>query len=98
MDEKKSLDSAQIPHQDWDSIREQEVRLLRAMTIRQGILQYQEMQALFEWQMQQTEHLFGENHRQALIELQDRLYKYVHWLSSHGKSSPIDPEDSKTPK
>ena len=95
MDKKKAPDSIQIPLRDWESIQEHETRLLRAMTIRDSIQQYQELQVTFEWQMQQTAGLFEANHRRALIELQARLQRFALWQSKHGQSSSLYPEDSK---
>jgi hypothetical protein len=94
MDEKKALDSIIIPSQDWESYQEHETNLLRGLTIREGIQQYQELHATFERQMQQTASLFEENHWQALIELQARLHRLVLWLSTHGQSPSLDPENS----
>jgi hypothetical protein len=95
MDKKKALDSITIPSQDWESYQKHETNLLRGLTIREGIQQYQEMRSAFEWQMQQTANLFEENHRRALIELQARLHQLSLWLSIYGQSSSLDPEDSK---
>ena len=80
--------------EDWEYIQDHETRLLRSVTIRESMKQYQELQTAFEWQVQQTADLFETDHRQALVELQNRLCQLVLWQSNHGQSLSINPEDS----
>ncbi len=94
MDKKRELISLKIHPEDLEFIQDQETRLLRSMTVLESIQQYQELQAAFEYQMQQTAGLFEANHRQALTELQDRLFQLKRWLSNNGHSLSLDPEDS----
>jgi hypothetical protein len=93
MDKKRELISLKIQPEDLEFIQDQEMRLLRSMTILESIQQYQELQAAFEWQMQQTAGLFEANHWQALTELQDRLFQFKRWQSKDGHSLSLDPED-----
>jgi hypothetical protein len=59
--------------QDWSDIRAEEIGLTRALTIQESLAQWRRLQDAFEWQLQQTEELFAQQRRDALIELQARL-------------------------
>jgi hypothetical protein len=59
----------------WDEADELEQRLLREMTIQESLQALYELQVAFEWQLQQTESLFGPQRREYLAELQRRLLK-----------------------
>lgn len=80
---------------DWGYIRELETQLLQAISVQESLLQYQQLQTCFEWQIQQTADLYEANRRQALSELQDQLQKLADWQSTHGKSLPFDPKNTK---
>jgi hypothetical protein len=60
-----------------DSHHFDETSHLRAMSIQESVRQWLELQAAFEWQLQQTAHLFEEDRRKALAELQARLHCLV---------------------
>jgi hypothetical protein len=57
----------------WDSIQQEETRLLRTMTIQESIEQWLVLQAAFEWQLEQSAHIFAKDRHNSLIELQNRL-------------------------
>jgi hypothetical protein len=79
---------------DWDLIRDQEILLLQAMTVRESLRHYQDLLTNFEWQLQLTSDLFSADRRQALIDLQNRLQRYALWQIHDAKSVPINPKDS----
>ena len=60
-----------------DALEEEETRLLRALTVQESLRQWLELQMAFEWQLQQTAHLFAQDRWDALAELQARLQKLV---------------------
>jgi len=61
----------------WDLLEDEEIRLLRSLTVQESLSQLVQLQAAFEWQIQQTEALFGPARREALAELQSRLRRLV---------------------
>lgn len=63
---------------NWDEADEFEQRLLREMTIQESLQALYELQVAFEWQLQQSEALFGPPRREYLAELQRRLQKLAH--------------------
>jgi hypothetical protein len=82
---------------DWDFIREKESCLLRGMTEKESLLQYQDLLTSFEWQLEVTSDLFSTERQQALIEIQNRLRLHGLWQFHYGKSISIHPKDSETP-
>jgi hypothetical protein len=59
--------------ENWDEILAEEISLARAMSVQERLTQWLRLQNAFEWQLQQTEKLFAQQRRDALIELQARL-------------------------
>jgi hypothetical protein len=57
----------------WDFAESENTRLLRDMTVQEGLQQWSRLQRAFEWQLQQTAELFEQERREALIELQARI-------------------------
>jgi hypothetical protein len=62
---------------DLDLITNEETRLLRAMTVQEGLQVFLSLQRSFEWQLQQTAPLFASERQSAMIELQNRLRRIV---------------------
>jgi len=58
---------------NWDAIRAEEKRLLRAISPEEGARQFFALMAEFEPWLHETEHLFREQRNQAMIQLQSRL-------------------------
>ena len=61
----------------WDMLEDEETRLLRSLTVQESLSQLQRLQLAFEFQIQQTEALFGSERREALVELQSRLRRLI---------------------
>ena len=66
-----------ILREGWDLIEQEELRLLRAMTIQESIDHWLQLQRAFEWQLTNTANLFEGERQNALVELQSRLYRLV---------------------
>jgi hypothetical protein len=62
-----------ILRNEWDSQDEGEACLFEASTIQERLEKWVGIQTAFEWQLQQTATLFGQDRWSALIELQARL-------------------------
>jgi len=60
-----------------DEFYDEEARLLQSMTVKESFLLWAGMQASFKDQLQQSAPWFEADHRNALIELQARLYQLV---------------------
>lgn len=60
---------------NWDTIQEEELRLLRRMSVQESLQQLYRLQVAFEWQLQQTEVIFAPQRKKSLAELQARLLK-----------------------
>ncbi len=58
---------------NWDAVRAEETRLLRAISLQEGALQFFALLAEFEPWLQETELHYREQRNQALIQLQARL-------------------------
>jgi hypothetical protein len=58
---------------NWVEIEALEAELLQQLSPEEGIRQFAELYESFEWQMKQTDHLFGDEHGQQMIEIQRRL-------------------------
>lgn len=58
---------------NWDAIRAEETRLLRALSPQEGMRQFFALMAEFEPWLQETESLFRNERNRAMIELQTRL-------------------------
>ena len=56
-------------HEGWDEIETEETRLLRQMTLQEGMRHYLALQQAFEPQLQQTEALFRAERAAYLEEL-----------------------------
>jgi hypothetical protein len=87
--------------QDLKTLREgrewteqEEIRMLRRMTIQESLRQWAMWQAAFEPQLRATQALFAEERWQALAELQARLRRLAEWLERHGDPLPLDPDPS----
>ncbi|MBI4770679.1 MAG: hypothetical protein HY784_09815 [Chloroflexi bacterium] len=63
----------------WEAVEAVETRLLREMTLREGLRDQIALQAEFEPQLQETEALFRPDREAMLIELQQRLFRFSHW-------------------
>ena len=61
----------------WGMLEDEEMRLLRSLTVQESLGQLSRLQAAFEWQIQQTAALFGPARREALAELQSRLRRLI---------------------
>ena len=66
-----------ILREGWDLIEQEELRLLRAMTIQESLDHWLQLQRAFEWQLTNTADLFEGQRHTALVELQSRLYRLV---------------------
>ena len=69
----------------WDDLEEDEIHLLRQMTIHESVQQWLALQRAFEPQLQETEALFGPERRAALAQLQSRLRRLAEWQKEHGE-------------
>jgi hypothetical protein len=63
--------------QESDAHEEEMILRLRATTIQESVRQWVQLQEAFEPQLQATAHLFAEERRQALADLQAKLYRLV---------------------
>ncbi len=79
----------------WNAQQDEETRLLRAMAVQESLLQWLRLQSAFEWQLQQTAHLFAAERQEALAELQARLRRLMDWQATHGESVSSNSDDSK---
>ncbi len=59
--------------QGWDKMEQEKARLLRQMTVQEGLRLYMDLQRAFEPHLRQTEHLFRADRMAYLAELQRRL-------------------------
>jgi len=75
----------------WDEIEAIETQLLRAMSLQEGLAQWQRLQQAFEYQLQQTAEIFAPDRLQTLAELQDRLHRLAEWQRNHGEPVSLDP-------
>lgn len=64
---------------NWDEIEAEEARLLREMTLEEGLGTYLALQRAWEPQFRATEALFREERIQYLVTLQERLLRYQDW-------------------
>lgn len=64
----------------WEEIEAEEARLLRQMTVQEGIGQLLALHRIFEPQFQQTEALFRPEREAHLRELQRRLRRLAEWM------------------
>jgi len=74
----------------WDEVEKVETELLRAMSVQESLAHWLRLQQAFEYQLQQTAELFAPARREALAELQDRLYRLAEWQKEHGKPVSLD--------
>jgi hypothetical protein len=58
---------------EWDTIRAEEIRILREITPEEGLEQFFALMTEFEPWLKATEHVYREKRNQAMIELQSRL-------------------------
>jgi hypothetical protein len=75
----------------WESVEQEETRLLREMTAQESLRQWAMLQAAFEPQLRATQALFADDRRQALAELQARLRRFAEWQERHGATLSLDP-------
>lgn len=68
----------------WDMLEDEETRLLCSLTVQESLSQWQQLQEAFEWQIQQTEALFGPERREALVELQSRIRRLNEYTAADG--------------
>lgn len=73
MDEDRLANLRRIREVNWDEIEALETKLLREMTVEEGLRQFLRIQATLEPQYQATEPLFRPEREAHLIELQNRL-------------------------
>lgn len=65
---------------DWEALKAERIRLLRQMTVQEGLQQYLALQRALEPQFQATEALFRPQRMAYLAELQRRLARLDQWL------------------
>jgi DNA-binding transcriptional MerR regulator len=63
----------------WAALERERIRLLRQMTVQEGIRQYLALQRALEPHFQQTEALFRPQRMAYLAELQERLSRLERW-------------------
>ncbi|MFQ5858846.1 MAG: hypothetical protein ACE5LU_24870 [Anaerolineae bacterium] len=68
---------------DWDEIEAEETRLLRELTVDEGIRQLIALHRAFESQLQETEDLFRADRAAYLIKLQQRLSQLAEWRGEY---------------
>lgn len=66
----------------WDEVEAEETRLLREMTLEEGLRAFLSIQATLEHQYQLTDALFRPDREAGLIELQRRLERQADWKMS----------------
>ena len=76
---------------DWNTLEQDELRLLRSMTIRESLDTWHALQMAFEAQLQDSAPYFEQQRRAALVELQLRLNKLADWQRHHDRVVPDDP-------
>lgn len=59
---------------NWNAIRAEETRLLRAVSPGEGARRFFALLAEFEPWLRETEHLYRDERDRAMIELQSRLF------------------------
>ncbi len=72
-----------IRDERWEALERERIRLLRQMTVQEGIQQYLALQRALEPQFQQTEALFRPQRMAYLAELQERLAQLERWRKEH---------------
>ncbi len=72
----------------WEEVEAEKTRLLRQMTIQEGISQLLALQRIFEPQFRQTEALFRPEREAYLVELQRRLRKLAEWTRKQRNGEP----------
>lgn len=73
----------------WDTIVEEETRLLRGLSIQSGMRDLLRLQEMVEPQFQQTAHLFAGDRWAALAELQSRLQRLAKWQTQNEYYPPL---------
>lgn len=68
----------------WEALEAERARLLRRMTVQEGLEQYLALQRAFETQLRQTEALFRPERMAYLAELQRRLARLEEWMKEQG--------------
>ena len=58
---------------NWEAVRAEEIRLLRALSPQEGMRQFFALMTEFEAQLRETESQFREERNRAMIRLQARL-------------------------
>jgi len=77
----------------WDEIEAEETRLLREMTIAQGLKIFAVLYDAFAPRFRAEEQIYLAEREAALIERQRRLARLAHWLKDHPEESPLPPAD-----
>jgi hypothetical protein len=54
-----------------------EIEVLRAMTVIESLYIWVRLQNAYAWQLEQTALLFGNDHRENLIDIQARIHKLI---------------------
>ncbi len=80
----------QTLRQGWDEFAEVEKRLLRELSVEEGVRQWLALQQAFAPQLQETADLFAADRYAALAELQTRLRRLAEWQKDHDISVPVD--------
>ena len=80
----------------WDAVVVQETRLLRVLSVQDGMRELLLLQETIEPQLRQTAHLFAHDRWAALAELQSRLQRLAEWQAHHGQPVYFDPDSSET--
>lgn len=68
----------------WEALEAERARLLRQMTVQEGLEQYLALQRAFEPQLRQTEPLFRPERMAYLAKLQRRLARLEEWMKEQG--------------
>lgn len=61
--------------ENWEEAKKWETRILREMSLFQGVEELEAMYREFKFTLEETDHLFREEHTRHLQELQERLSK-----------------------
>lgn len=72
----------------WEEVKAEETRLLRQMTVQEGVSQLLALHRIFEPQFQQTEALFRPEREAYLMELQQRLRRLAEWMREQRDGEP----------
>jgi hypothetical protein len=68
----------------WADLEAIETHLSSHLTIHESVRQWLVLQQTFESQLRQTEAMFAPERREALAQLQARLWRLAEWQTNHG--------------